>query len=148
MKKIIKGKKYNTETAQKMGEYDNGYAVNDFHYCEETLYRKKTGEYFLHGEGAGLSRYASTYGDSMGWGEQILPLTEKEAEEWAEERLEVDDYEAIFGEVKEDYSDKSVSLTITARSHEILRRLQTRTGKTMGEIMNSLIEVEGEKYNL
>lgn len=148
MKKIINGKKYNTETAQKMGGRDNGYAVNDFNYMIETLYRKKTGEFFLHGEGGGLSRYASAYGDSMGWGEQIIPLTEKEAEEWAEDRLKVDEYEAIFGEVKEDYSDKSVNLTIMASSHEILRRLQNKTGKTMGEIMNKLIEVEGEKYNL
>lgn len=148
MKKIINGKKYNTGTAEKMGGHDNGYAINDFNHVTETLYRKKTGEFFLHGEGGGLSRYASSCGDSMGWGEQIIPLTEKEAEEWAEARLEVDDYEAIFGEVREDYSDKFVNLTITARSHEVLRRLQSRTGKTMGEIMDELIKVEGEKYNL
>lgn len=147
MKKIIDGKKYNTESAKKMAGHDNGYAVNDFNYMAETLYRKKTGEFFLHGEGGGLSRYASEIGDSMGWGEQIIPLTEKEADEWAEARLEVDEYEAIFGEVREDYSDKIVNATITARSHEVLRRLQTRTGKTMGEIMDKLIEAEGEKYN-
>lgn len=120
MKKIIDGKKYNTETAQKMGGHDNG-----------TLYRKKTGEFFLHGEG-----------------EQIIPQAEKEAEEWAKAHLKIDEYEAIFGEVGEDYSDTNVNFTITVRSHQILRRLQTRTGKTMGGIVNELIEVEGKKYNL
>lgn len=148
MKKIINGKKYNTETAQKMGGYDNGYAVNDFNHTTETLYRKKTGEFFLHGEGGGLSRYANAFGDSMGWGEQIIPLTEKEAEEWAEARLEVDEYEAIFGVVREDGSDKIVNATVTARSHEVLRRIQSKTGKTMGKIMDELIQFEGEKYDL
>lgn len=148
MKRIIAGKKYNTETAQKMGMHDNGYAVNDFPYCEETLYRKKTGEFFLHGKGGGMSPYASTYGDRMGWGEKIIPLTELGAEEWAGVHLEVDVYESIFGEVRENSSDKTVNLTIMAESHEILRRLQTRTEKSMGEIVNELVLLEGERYNL
>lgn len=142
MKKIIDGKKYSTKTAQKMGERDNGYAASDFNYMAETLYRKKTGEFFLHSEDGGLN------GDSIGGGERITPLSEKEAKEWAEARLEVDEYEAIFGEVSEDYSDKTVNFTITVRSHEILRRIQNKTGKTMGGIVDRLIQVEGEKYNL
>lgn len=136
MKKIINGKKYNTETAQKMGERDSEHEVNDF----ESLYRKKTGEFFLHSycEGGGLN----------GGGDQIIPLTEREAKEWAEARLEEPECEAIFGRVKENRSDKIVNLTITVRSHEILKRIQSRTGKTMGEIVDELIEVEREKYNL
>lgn len=148
MKKIIKGKKYNTETAEIMGEVDNGYAVNDFNRMTETLYRKKTGEFFLHGEGGPASRYSRSAGqNSWSGGEEIIPLTLSEAQEWGERHLDGDEYEAIFGEVSEDYSDKAVNLTITARSHEILRRLQTRTGKTMGGIVDKLIEIEGEKYN-
>lgn len=129
MKRIINGKKYNTETAQKMGGRDNGY--------NESLYRKKTGEFFLHSEGGELSQ-----------GEKIIPLTEIEAVEWAGDHLEVDVYESIFGEVRENSSDKTVNLTIMAESHEILRRLQTRTWRSMGEIVNELVLAEGEKYNL
>lgn len=35
MKKIIDGKKYDTETAKLVGEWTNGYSYNDFHYCTE-----------------------------------------------------------------------------------------------------------------
>ena len=84
MKKIISNKVYDTNTAQKLGDWDNGHYTNDFAYCAETLYRKKTGEYFLHGEGHALSKYASHSGNSSGWGEKIIPMSYTEAQTWAE----------------------------------------------------------------
>ena len=48
MKKIINGKMYNTETAKCLSEWCNGH-YGDLTYVEETLYRKRTGEYFLYG---------------------------------------------------------------------------------------------------
>lgn len=101
MKKIINGKKYDTETAKRMVTRNNGY-YNDFKYISETLYRKKTGEYFLHGEGGPMTVYAEPIGDNT-WsgGEQIIPLKEREARRWAEEKISVDAYERIFGEVSE-----------------------------------------------
>lgn len=101
MKKIINGKKYDTETASEIWCYWNGLSITDFHYKKERLYKKKTGEFFLYGEGGGLSGYARHYGDGWGFGEKIIPLTENEAKEWAEEHLDGDDYEKIFGEVEE-----------------------------------------------
>ena len=50
MKKIIKGKVYDTDTARELASWANGGNWRDFSHLEETLYRKKTGEYFLHGE--------------------------------------------------------------------------------------------------
>ncbi len=41
MKKIINGKKYDTETATRLADWNNG------GYCKETLYQKHTGEYFM-----------------------------------------------------------------------------------------------------
>ena len=55
MKKIINGRKYDTETAKEIGYWSNGYPCSDFNHCEETLYLKKTGEYFLYGEGGALT---------------------------------------------------------------------------------------------
>ena len=92
IKNIIKGKVYNTETAEKMGCWDNGYPVSDFHYTGESLYKKKTGEFFLYGVGGALSYYSS----HSGWGEKIKPLTLAEAKEWAEEKLTTDEYEKMF----------------------------------------------------
>ena len=102
MKKIIHGKKYDTKTATVIGESGNGLGYRDFNWCEETLYRKKTGEFFLHGEGGPASAYAEHVA-SGGWtsGETIVPLTIDEAKEWAEDNLSADDYEKIFGEVEE-----------------------------------------------
>ena len=47
MKKIINGKKYDTNTATKVADYWNGYGASDFNYVSEELYLKNTGEYFL-----------------------------------------------------------------------------------------------------
>ena len=55
MKKIINHKMYNTETAERLASSSNGYGYDDFRYMEEQLYRKKTGEFFLYGEGGALS---------------------------------------------------------------------------------------------
>ena len=101
-KKIINGKLYNTETATLVGEWWNNYSTNDFKYCEEKLYRKRTGEYFLYGEGGPLSKYRENYGDNCwGYGEEINPLSVQEAKQWAEKYISVDRYLAEFGEVTE-----------------------------------------------
>jgi hypothetical protein len=49
MKAVIDHIRYNTDTAEKIGSYDNGYAVSDFKHLSETLYKTKSGQYFLHG---------------------------------------------------------------------------------------------------
>lgn len=128
MKRIIKGKAYNTETAERVGSWGNGCYTNDFNYCSEDLYRKRTGEFFLHGEGHALSIYASHEGNSSGWGEQIIPLTYQEAQEWAEKHLTGDEYEEIFGEVSEDDSRVSLNLSLTAAEAEIIKRNAAQAG--------------------
>lgn len=102
MKKIINGKKYDTETAEKVGYYSDGRSWRDFGHFEETLYRKKTGEFFLFGEGGAASKYGVYIGDnSFGSGDRIIPMSEDDAKAWAEARLDGDEYESIFGEVEE-----------------------------------------------
>lgn len=97
MKKIIGGKLYNTETAKKLGFWNNGRSCCDFSYMEEALYQKKTGEFFLYGYGGALTGYAKRTGDSRGEGEKITPLSVDEAKEWAEDHLDADEYLDIFG---------------------------------------------------
>lgn len=101
MKKIIDGKMYNTETATNKGEWNNGIYSNDFRNCSETLYQKKTGEFFLHGSGGAMSKYAETFGNNTCGMSVIIPLSEVEAQNWVELHLDVDEYVAIFGEVAE-----------------------------------------------
>lgn len=102
MIKIINEKKYNTATAEAVDIYDNGLGRTDFMNLTETLYRKRTGEFFLYGQGGGMTKYAERVGSSFTYGEAIIPLTFEEAKKWAEEHMEAEDYEKVFGEVTED----------------------------------------------
>lgn len=60
------------------------------------------GEFFLWGEGGGMSKYAEYCpGGGYCWGEGIDPISEDEAKEWLEAHATVDEYIEIFGEPEE-----------------------------------------------
>ena len=100
MNKIINGKRYDTKTATLKGKFSCG-SKSSFHYWEENLYQKKTGEWFLYGVGSALSKY-SDCSDGRSWGiEKIMPYTEDEAKEWAEKYMLADKYEELFSKVEE-----------------------------------------------
>jgi hypothetical protein len=102
MRRIIDGKRYDTETAEDVASWHNHYYPNDFHYCTETLYRTKKGGWFLAGEGGPLSKYARSCGDGRRGGKGLFPITEEEARQWLEERDGVDVLEKYFGHLVED----------------------------------------------
>lgn len=140
MKKIINGKKYDTDTAQELASWDNGGGWRDFHHCEETLYRKKTGEFFLFGEGGPMTKYAVSQGqNSWSGGSKIIPLTHETARQWAEEHLDGDDYEAIFGPVVEDDSKTVCSFRLSVSVQETLRRKASESGRGISEYLESLL---------
>lgn len=140
MKKIINGKSYDTETAKNVGCWSNNLSYRDFSWVEETLYRKKTGEYFLHGEGGPASRYSVATGiNSWSGGERIMPMTYAEASEWAAKHLDGDDYEAIFGAVVEDESKRTVAYSLTVGAIEKLRRMSEEQGRSASEILDAMI---------
>lgn len=98
MKKVINNKLYDTETAKEVGFWENAGSWSDFSHVEETLYRKKTGEFFLYGEGGASTKYAVSEGqNSWTGGSKIIPITVEAAREWAEKKLDADKYAAIFG---------------------------------------------------
>lgn len=103
MKRIINNKKYDTETATMLGDNWNGYDPNKYPwaYEKEELYIKKNGEYFLVGRGGELSKYGDIYESKGKINEVIIPLKTDEAKKWVAEKLDVDLYETIFGEVDE-----------------------------------------------
>ena len=146
MKRIIDGKKYDTETAYMVGQWENMYDVSNFHYFSESLYKKRTGEYFLHGEGGARSQYAETIGQNE-WrgGEKIIPLTYDNARKWAEEHLGVDVYEAEFGEVSEDDTTIAVTVRVSKSTKDVIDKLAARTGRTRGDIVSAAIAAMAEK---
>lgn len=101
MRRIINGKMYSTDTAKFVASCENMLDTGNWRYCCETLYIKKNGEWFLHGEGHGLSAYATVQGNMRGWGERIIPYTDAEAREWVETYCDVDTYIRYFGEPEE-----------------------------------------------
>lgn len=101
MKKIINGRKYDTETAKELARCSNGASPTSFAWFCETLYRKKTGEFFLLGEGGANSKYCEWIGGSVYGTSRIIPYTIDEAKAWVESKLTGDEYEAIFGAVDE-----------------------------------------------
>ena len=139
MKKIINGKVYDTETAQVLGSWSN-MSDRSFERIDETLYRKRTGEFFLHGEGGPMSRYAVQIGQNN-WrgGEKITPLSWVDARSWVESHLSSEDYERIFGPVSEDGSRVAVNLSISASSLELARRAAAQSGVSLSSYIMSLI---------
>ena len=77
MQKIIRGKKYDTDTAKEVCCYSNNLPFGDFDWVQETLYVKRTGEYFLHGKGGARSKYAVPDGDFMGAEVKLSPYPKK-----------------------------------------------------------------------
>jgi len=145
MKKIIGGKMYDTETAKALGCASATCSTRDFNYWEETLYIKKTGEYFLYGDGGPASRYAEPVdGQGHQWtgGCRISPLKFDQAREWAEKHLSVEEYEEIFGEVSEDDSRASLNLSMASSVVERAKRIAQERGVTVSVLISALIERE------
>ena len=94
MRTIINGRLYNTETAKEIFTNDIHDVYGSWHIYE-TLYKKKTGEYFIQrdmvGDGDAI--------DEFNWvmAHRFHPLTVDEARSWMEMYTGVDDYEQEFG---------------------------------------------------
>jgi len=142
MKKIINGAKYDTTTAKVQGSWSNTNSRRDFSYCEETLYRTKSGKYFLHGGGGGMSRYASHSADgSSGWGEEIIPMSREVAMEWAEERLDGEEYEKIFGEVEEaaDDAKEQMNVFVSPKLKQALWKIAEEKKLSLSAVVDELL---------
>ena len=125
MKKIINGKVYDTATAQKIAEWEINLPT-DINYLCESLYLKKTGEYFIFGSGGANTRYAAVSGSG-----NFRPG----------EHLDGNTYEAIFGDVVED--DGSITLTtlrLPSALVETVRRRAIENGVTMTAYIQAAIE--------
>jgi hypothetical protein len=100
MKKIINGKKYDTDTAEEVAYASYGHP-SDFSHWRETLYRTKNGTFFLHGVGGPSSRWRERIEqNTYSGGCNIRLMTDEEARGWVE-RYDNAEYEPIFGEVCE-----------------------------------------------
>lgn len=136
MKKIINGKMYCTESAKLVGTYYSSYARNDFHYFEEKLYQKRTGEFFLYGLGNAASKYSKSCGMNEWCGsEKIIPLSYEAAQKWAEEKLDADDYIKIFGEPEESNDYTTINFRVPYTIAEYLKKEASKRNITQTELL-------------
>ena len=146
MKKIINNKRYDTETAKQIaetGSWEQGIGPSDFNFWSETLYQKRTGEYFLFGEGGPLSKYSKPYennGSQSGY--KIIPLTLGQAKQWAEKAMDADEYEANFGPVEENTDKHVMSLSVNESTYQIIKRRAAENKISMSQVID-----DWAKYN-
>lgn len=142
MKKIIEGKRYDTEKAELVGEWDNSIYDSDFNMVEEVLYRKRTGEFFLHGMGGARTRYAEACGQNA-WrgGERIMPMSYEEAQRWAEEHLDADVVEEYFAIPDEDEEAETVplALSVPAWVKALVAAEAAKSGRTQAEVVTAIV---------
>lgn len=67
-----------------------------------------------------------------------MPLSYKEAQKWAEEKLDGDEYEEIFGEVSEDDGRSTISFSLPTNLIRHLRMEASRAGISLSEYAESL----------
>ena len=140
MKKAINNKIYDTNTAINVGEWWNRLPRNDLNFCTETLYRKKTGEFFLHGEGGPMSKYVVQIGNNE-WsgGEKIIPLSYEAAQKWAQEHLDGDEYSKIFEIDDDENREDVIHLRISADAKKKLDIIRAKEGRSYRDIIDQLI---------
>lgn len=110
MNKIIKGKRYNTDTAEMIVKREG-----------ESLYRKQTGEFFLC-----LS------------GKEIKPLTQEKAEKWVEECCTISVYEELFNKSEEEKTRITVHLSLA--NADKVKRLAVERKISLSEMIERLVE--------
>lgn len=139
MKKVIRGRLYDTDTAKMIGN-DSYSDSGDFDYWDETLYRKKTGEFFLDGEGGPRSKYAVCIGQNQ-WsgGEKIIPLSFEEAKEWTEEHLDADTYMKYFKPTDNVHDKDTISIRLSAAAIDKLRIMASKNDTTSSDIIEQMI---------
>lgn len=141
MKKIIKNKVYDTDTAQLIKQADHPNITNGEGSCKQSLYRKKTGDYFLFVDGARTDVFHNLALDNNAHDREshIYPLTYEQARAWAESEMTADEWLENFEPVEDD-SLTAFNLTLSASAVSKFRLAAQRQQISQRELMERLIE--------
>lgn len=148
MRKRIHGLLYDTDTAEKLAEFNPApYDIRNLNHISEELYKKRTGEYFLYGEGGANTIYSEQVGtNEWSGGEKIIPLSFDEAREWYEKAMNEDEndapeeiYDREFQTIKREGGKVSGSYSISKTAKRVLERLSASTGKNQSQVIEDLI---------
>lgn len=139
MKRYIKNKVYDTDTARFIGRI--GYSnPGDLNYWSDNLYQKKTGEFFMFCEGGAMSKYSKQTGDNEWSGDwTIKPVNYDEAEKWAQINLDADTYEKYFVAQTDDDGKVQMGINVSKANAERLRKNSAKLGMGVSQYIESLI---------
>lgn len=122
--KYCNGKKYNTETAMCIGTKSDS-------FFSESLYRKKSGEYFLCFVGV----------ENSGFSDRLIihPIDYETAQKWAKSNLKYEDYSKNFMLI--DTKKISVQLdSVSAENFERYKRINNLgTTEAVRKILHELV---------
>jgi len=141
MKKIIKGKQYDTETARPL--LSTGLKSGNAKATKEALYYTKGQQFFLHGSGDATSRYAQETPDGFVPGEKIIPLTEEAARSWAEEHFAEEICERTFSTLDEGFV--AFAMQVPPSVKDRFNDEKTRLGMTAGQLLDHLLNETSKK---
>lgn len=136
MKKVIDGKRYDTDSAKRLGCWESDQDYRGLYHEEEELYRTKAGNYFLYCYGGAASQYSKKTGPNE-WSsnELIQPISEERARKWAEDHLDGDAYEMIFGAVDESAEAVQATIRIPAALAKKMEQRMERERCTRNELI-------------
>lgn len=130
MKKIIAGKKYDTDTATLVAACQNLSDETNIDYQHKALYKKRTGEYFV--AVTGCERFRDRLSE-------VIPVSYDEARSFAERWMDADEWEREFGEVS-DSADVAVTVRVPASAKAAFDRECSRTGESRSAIVARLLD--------
>ena len=98
MKRIIDGKRYDTETAERVTWVGSrsGISRSDFTYWDAAIYRTPRGRWFLAGDGGPASIFAESVGNGTIGGSGIIPISDGESLRYLEDVGATDALERFF----------------------------------------------------
>jgi len=123
MNKIIKGKRYDTATAEAIHEINTGTG----HYDE--LYKKRTGEFFL-------AHWTQWDGQTS----TIEPLSFETAQKWVAEHMSADAYEEYFGKIDEIGEKMQVCISLDKGLVEKMKRIASDRGVSASDLISQIIK--------
>ena len=140
---VIDNKRYDTNTAKLCGVFKENIGTEKG--FSETLYRKRSGEYFLYAEGAWKSQYAVTKQGKRTGGEHILPLSYDDALRWAGDHMTEEEISRFFitenspaPEIMQG-KKKQMAFYLSTEAYRLLNLQASLTGKTKSELVDAAV---------
>lgn len=136
-KRTIKGRVYDPSTAALIAEIHNGDQGPT--WACVSLYRKRNGEFFLHGTGGPESEWRKLDPETGEYtdGQEIKPVSYAVASTWAASVLSPSEHAAIFAPASDD--KQKLTLSISASALEDLKRTATIKRKSLSAVVEMLI---------